>query len=107
MKSGGRKAAAFAFDFLIFGIVSASYCNQEGNDQSEAMMILPSRTLVEDGFVAACAIWGTPAQVLENAGQFLVFDSPRAGGKYWISSDAIGLVGSRTDYAKRLLTTWI
>jgi hypothetical protein len=57
--------------------------------------------------VAACAIWRTPAEVLENAGQYLVFDSPRAGGKYWISGTAIGIVGSRTNYAKRLLTTWI
>ena len=54
-----------------------------------------------------CAIWGTPAQLLENAGDFQVFDSPRTGGKYWISGTALGQVLPLTDYAKRLLTTWL
>jgi hypothetical protein len=55
----------------------------------------------------ACAIWKTPAQLLEGAGEFQVLDSPRAGGKYWISGTAIGQVPPLTDHAKRLLTTWI
>jgi hypothetical protein len=54
-----------------------------------------------------CAIWRTPAQLLESAGDYQVFDSPRAGGKYWISGTASGQVLPFTDYAKRLLTTWI
>jgi hypothetical protein len=54
-----------------------------------------------------CAIWKTSAQLLENAGEFQVFDSPRAGGKYWISGTAIGQILSFNDRAKRLLTTWI
>jgi hypothetical protein len=54
-----------------------------------------------------CAIWKTSAQLLESAGEFQVFDSPRAGGKYWISGTAIGQVLSFNDHAKRLLTTWI
>jgi hypothetical protein len=54
-----------------------------------------------------CAIWKTPAQLLENAGEYEVFDSARTGGKYWISGTAIGQVLSFTDHAKRLLTTWI
>ena len=54
-----------------------------------------------------CAIWKTPAQILESAGDYTVFDSPRAGGKYWISGSAIGEVLPLNDYAKRLLTTWL
>jgi hypothetical protein len=54
-----------------------------------------------------CAIWKTQAQVLESAGDFSVFDSPRAGGKYWISGSAITQVLPLNDYAKRLLTTWM
>jgi len=54
-----------------------------------------------------CAIWKIPAQLLESAGEFQVFDSPRAGGKYWISGTAIGQILSFNDRAKRLLTTWI
>jgi hypothetical protein len=48
-----------------------------------------------------CAIWKTQAQVLESAGDFSVFDSPRAGGKYWISGSAITQVLPLNDYAKR------
>jgi len=55
----------------------------------------------------ACAIWGTPAQTLEKAGDFEVFDSPRAGGKYWISGTGLGQLISFTDNAKLLLTTWL
>ncbi len=55
----------------------------------------------------ACAIWGTPAQTLEKAGDFEVFDSPRAGGKYWISGIGLGQLISFTDNAKLLLTTWL
>lgn len=54
-----------------------------------------------------CAIWNTPAQLLENAGDFQVFDSSRTGGQYWISGTALGQMPSLTDHAKRLLTTWI
>lgn len=54
-----------------------------------------------------CAIWETPAQLLEDAGEFQVFDSPRAGGKYWISGTVIGEILPFNDRAKRFLTTWI
>jgi hypothetical protein len=56
---------------------------------------------------AECAIWKTPAELLEKAGDFEVFDSPRAGGKYWISGTGIGQIISFNDRAKRLLTTWL
>ena len=54
-----------------------------------------------------CAIWSTPAELLESAGDFEVFDSPRTGGKYWISGSAVGQVSPFNDHAKRLLTTWL
>jgi DNA-binding PadR family transcriptional regulator len=54
-----------------------------------------------------CAIWKTQAQVLESAGDYTVFDSPRAGGRYWISGSSIGQILPFTDHAKRLLTTWL
>jgi hypothetical protein len=54
-----------------------------------------------------CAIWGTPAQSLEKAGDFEVFDSPRAGGKYWISGTSLAQVAAFNDNAKLLLTTWL
>jgi hypothetical protein len=57
--------------------------------------------------VAVCEIWKTPAQILESTGGYSVFDSPRAGGKYWISGSAVGEILSFNDHAKRLLTTWI
>lgn len=56
---------------------------------------------------ATCVIWNTPAQLLEGGGEYQVFESPRAGGKYWISGTATGEVLPLTDLAKRLLTTWI
>jgi hypothetical protein len=34
---------------------------------------------------APCAIWKTPADLSEKAGDYEVYDSPRAGSKYWIS----------------------
>jgi hypothetical protein len=54
-----------------------------------------------------CAIWGTAAQVITNAGQYRVYDSPRAGGKYWISGTGEATVNSFNQRAKRLLTTWL
>jgi hypothetical protein len=56
---------------------------------------------------ATCAIWSTPAQLLEDAGEFQIFDSPRVGGQYWISGSVVGQMPSLTEHAKRLLTTWI
>jgi hypothetical protein len=56
---------------------------------------------------ATCPIWNTPAELWEKSGDFEVSDSPRAGGKYWISGTAVGQVLPLTDHAKRLLTTWL
>jgi len=54
-----------------------------------------------------CAIWGLPAQTLEKAGDFEIFDSPRSGGKYWISGTAAAQLISFNDNAKTLLTSWL
>ena len=55
-----------------------------------------------------CAIWTTtPAQILEDAGEYLVFDSPRAGGKYWISHSALSEMVPYNDRVRLLLTTWL
>lgn len=54
-----------------------------------------------------CAIWGTQAQTIEKAGDFEIFDSPRAGGQYWISGTGLGQIISFTQNAKILLTTWL
>jgi nucleoside 2-deoxyribosyltransferase len=69
-----------------------------GDERGYRSFVMPS---------APCAIWGTPAERWEKAGDFEVFDSPRAGGRYWISGTAIAQVGTLTDHAKRLLTTWL
>jgi hypothetical protein len=54
-----------------------------------------------------CPIWGTPAQLIESAGDYQVVDSPRAGGKYWLSGTANGQLMPLNDLAKRLLTSWL
>ena len=56
---------------------------------------------------AECPIWKTPAALWESAGDYKTFDSPRAGGKYWISGSCLGRLVSSTDHAKLLLTTWL
>jgi hypothetical protein len=56
---------------------------------------------------ARCAIWATAAEQLEKGGDHEIFDSARAGGKYWISGTAIGQINSFNDLAKLLLTTWL
>lgn len=56
---------------------------------------------------AKCAIWGTSAETLEKVGDYEVFDSPRAGGKYWISGSAHQIVGSASEEFKIKLTTWL
>jgi hypothetical protein len=59
------------------------------------------------GNAMACAIWGSAAQILEKAADYEVLESPRAGGKYWISGTGAGQLISFTDNAKLLLTTWL
>lgn len=53
-----------------------------------------------------CAIWGTSADVTRQ-GDGLLIDSPRAGGKYYISDSAQEILKSKTEKQKAMLTTWL
>lgn len=55
----------------------------------------------------SCVVWGTSAVILESTGDYKILDSPRAGGKYWISGTAIAQLGSVDDRARILLTAWM
>ena len=55
-----------------------------------------------------CLIWGTPAPVKSLDIEFLkIIDSPRAGGRYSISEQAITLLPQIDDRVKARLTTWL
>ena len=55
-----------------------------------------------------CPIWGTPASVKSLDIEFLkIIDSPRAGGRYSISEQAITLLPQIDDRVKARLTTWL
>ncbi len=55
-----------------------------------------------------CPIWGTPASVKSLDIEFLkIIDSPRAGGRYSISEEAITLLPQIDDRVKARLTTWL
>ena len=55
-----------------------------------------------------CAIWNTPATTTSTAtGHYQEFDSPRAGGRYWISGTAISTMGNLAAEEKLRLTTWL
>ena len=55
-----------------------------------------------------CPIWGTPASVKSLDIKFLkIIDSPRAGGRYSISEQAITLLPQIDDRVKARLTTWL
>ena len=55
-----------------------------------------------------CLIWGTPASVKSLDIEFLkIIDSPRAGGRYSISEQAITLLPQIDDRVKARLTTWL
>ena len=57
--------------------------------------------------ICSCPIWRTPAMIAprERAGDTI--DSPRAGGLYFITADAIMMVPRRTEPDKILLTSWL
>ena len=55
-----------------------------------------------------CPIWGTPASVKSLDNEFLkIIDSPRAGGWYSISEQAIKRLPQIDDRVKARLTTWL
>ena len=57
---------------------------------------------------ARCPIWGTPAtECRTRGGDRRAIDSPRAGGRYFISGSAETIVGSREVSLKARLTTMV
>ena len=55
---------------------------------------------------SGCPIWGTVAWG-QTAGDYSIVDSPRAGGKYWISGTAEWVVKTCDDRCKARLTTFL
>ena len=56
---------------------------------------------------ASCPIWGTPATEKPCGKDGRAVDSPRAGGKYFISGTAVSMLESLDASSKALLTTWL
>ena len=57
---------------------------------------------------ATCSIWGTPAfEYPSHGGGGHLMDSPRAGGKYFVSGTAAAVLESRDDLVKARLTSWL
>lgn len=54
-----------------------------------------------------CPIWGTHARHLPKDADGLLVASPRAGGTYFISGTAVGLVAQLDDASKARLTTFL
>ena len=55
-----------------------------------------------------CPIWGTPASEESTDGRHgKLVDSPRAGGKYFISGTAIGCLPRIDERGKARLTSWL
>ncbi len=55
-----------------------------------------------------CPIWGTPAEWLDAGGKDgICVDSPRAGGRYFITGTAVAVVAECDSSAKARLTTWL
>ena len=56
----------------------------------------------------SCAIWGTPAVGDGNTGgDGTLVDSPRAGGRYFVSGSAVPMLARLDDRLKARLTTWL
>lgn len=56
----------------------------------------------------SCPIWGTTAQTGQFEGRDgIAVDSPRAGGRYFISGTADVTIGDEDDAFKAKLTTWL
>ncbi|MXY06702.1 MAG: hypothetical protein F4171_14135 [Gammaproteobacteria bacterium] len=54
-----------------------------------------------------CAIWATPATTLPTDRDGLTCDSPRVGGRYFISGSAAAVIRAIDDRLKVRLTTWL
>ena len=57
---------------------------------------------------AACPIWHTVVPYEHTEGDATIYDSPRAGGRYWISDRAITVLENRNDEIFKVhLTSWL
>ncbi len=57
---------------------------------------------------SSCPIWGTPASEFSSHGRDgRLVDSPRSGGKYFVSKTAVPILEGCDDHRKVLLTTWL
>jgi hypothetical protein len=54
-----------------------------------------------------CAIWNVDVELLPSHGDFHVFDSPRAGGRYRINDSVYRQVSSLDLPQKKLVTSWL
>jgi hypothetical protein len=59
------------------------------------------------GVAGNCEIWGTSATHHSAGRDGIIIESPRAGGRYFISSSAIGTVRQLDDLTRAHLTTWL
>ena len=58
--------------------------------------------------LAPCPTWHTVVPYEHAGGDATIYDSPRAGGRYWITGRAFTLLENRNDEAFRLrLTSWL
>ena len=64
--------------------------------------------MLEINIEATCSIWDTKAEVRSNSEQqIMIVDSPRAGGKYSISTKAKKILEELDDKTKERLTSWL
>ena len=56
---------------------------------------------------SACPIWNTPASIEPPTGLGATVDSPRAGGRYFITVRAIAILQNRDESLKARLTSWL
>ena len=56
---------------------------------------------------SSCPIWGTPASESPSQRDGRLVDSPRAGGKYFVSGTAVAVLEGCDDHLKVRLTTWL
>ena len=56
---------------------------------------------------SGCRIWSTPASSEPRTGHGVTVDSPRAGGRYFISDTAAKILESRDENLKARLTSWL
>ena len=56
---------------------------------------------------APCPIWHTVVPYEHTEGAATIYDSPRAGGRYWIACRAITLLEDCDDAFRVLLTSWL